>query len=75
MKRIDFGLTRNQALTLKDNRLTVNHGSRFAVVVLLVTEVLVLALFASAASAGEFASCDKQKFGKSGQCYDWKKDC
>jgi len=69
MKRIDFGLT------LEDHSLAVNHGSRCAVVILFATAVLVIALFASAASAGDRGACAKQKYGKSGQCYEWKKDC
>lgn len=75
MKRIDFSLTRGQVLTLKDDKLTVKRSNRYAIVVLCATAALVLALFASAASGDELAGCDKQKYGKSGRCYEWKKDC
>lgn len=75
MKPIDFSLNTNQVLTLKDKKVTRKGYSPYTLFVLFVTAVLVLALFVSAATASPWAPGGKQKFGKSGQCYDWKKDC
>jgi len=68
MKRINFdrAAAREMALT--------RHPAG-PMVILLAAVLLVIALFASAVSAGELAICDKVKQGSSGQSYAWKKDC
>ena len=68
MKRIDFDLTPDQELALTrigPCQLALMLGAVF----------LAFVLFVSAASAGEYAACNKVKTGTSGQMYAFKDGC
>ena len=68
MKRIDFDI-------IPEQEFTPRRGHPARLVLAVGSACLVLALFASAATAGDYAPCDKVKTGRTGQFYAFKDDC